>query len=105
MSEIILISQNPIHWHHALESKLSLLALKFMLPQSRSNYIQDLVESLFNETESHFIESQYKSLLHSGLPVNKINMVNYVLSYINLIDALLEKHIEDLKKNGKFNRV
>ena len=60
---------------------------------------------LFLETETHLNESQYKSLLHAKTPVKKLSMINYVLSYMNLIDCLLEKHIDDLKKNGLQARI
>ncbi len=100
LNETLLISQNNIHWRYILESKISLLSLKFMLPQARSTYIQELTQVLFLETETHMNGSMYKSILHSKILINKLNMVNYVLTFMQLIDCLLEKHIEDLKKTS-----
>lgn len=74
-----------------------------MLPQSRCTYIQELVKNLFTATEAHLRQSNYKSILHSRKNISELNMINFVLSFINLIECLLKRHSDDLKQDSKEN--
>jgi hypothetical protein len=103
LSQALVVSQEQLEWQTVFDSKINILSLKFMLPQSRCTYIQELVRSLFTETEHHLSQSSYKSILHSRKNTHDINMINFVLAFINLIECLLKRHFDDLKQDSKEN--
>ena len=61
-------------------------------------HLQDYSIKLFNyfETKQHYLT--YKSLLHGNILISQMNTNNFVLSFMNMIDSLLNRYNEDLRK-------
>jgi len=61
-------------------------------------HLQDYSIKLFNyfETKQNYLT--YKSLLHGNILISQMNTNNFVLSFMNMIDSLLNRYNEDLRK-------
>lgn len=40
----------------------------------------------------------YKSILHGDVPLSMISFNNFIISYINIMDCLFKRFIDDLKQ-------
>ncbi len=63
--------------------------------------LQEYSVRYFNELSPKMSSMNFKSMLYNNKEINKLNFNNFIYSYSNLIDCLLKKFIDDLKKSDE----
>lgn len=63
--------------------------------------MQEYSNRYFNEISVKFSQLTYKSELHSKKFLNKMSFINFINTYICLLDCLLKKYHSDLKQNSE----
>ncbi len=98
VSKTLLVVQRGLEWRSVLETKLNEVCMKYSVPQKKIALIHEMSGRLFGEWEANAESMGFRSVLHGGLPLSKVSFSNFVMGYVNLVDCLLRKFIEELKK-------
>lgn len=60
-------------------------------------FMQDYSSRLFTELEKNFKQLTFKSVLHGNTNINQMSYNSFIFSYINMIDCLLKRYIDEIK--------
>lgn len=66
--------------------------------------LQEYSIRFFGEVHEKLDQLDYKSELHANMRLSRVNFVNFIITYSNLIDCLLKRHGDELKQtnDGKY---
>ena len=101
INKTLIISQEGLEWPNILESRLNEVCFKFSVPKSKTAILHEYSRRYFQDFHANLKNLSYKSMLHGNIQLNKMNFLNFILSYSNLIDCLIKKHHEELKLNNE----
>ena len=69
------------------------------------SYLQDYSCRLFADFETKYKYLTFRSVLHDNIQLGQMSFNNFILSYVNLIDCVLKRYVDDIKHTnlGIFN--
>jgi hypothetical protein len=87
-----------VEWRSVLETKVNEVCVKYSVPQKKIALVHEMSGRLFGEWEAGVEALGFRSVLHGDVALAKVSLCNFVFGYVNMVDCLLRRFVEELKR-------